>query len=63
VCSAFGTTGLSTGVTPNLSTGGKIIIIFLMFIGRIGIFSFLFLMRGNAKKDTYRQPKEKMIIG
>ncbi|KGX85907.1 hypothetical protein N783_13020 [Pontibacillus marinus BH030004 = DSM 16465] len=64
VCSAFGTTGLSMGITSDLSTVGKvIIIIILMFIGRIGIFSFLFLMRGNSKKDSYHQPKEKMIIG
>ncbi|WP_026569624.1 TrkH family potassium uptake protein [Sediminibacillus sp. JSM 1682029] len=63
VCSAFGTTGLSMGITPDLSTAGKIIIIFLMFIGRIGIFSFLFLLRGRVTKDIYHYPKERVIIG
>ncbi|SDK08789.1 TrkH family potassium uptake protein [Sediminibacillus albus] len=63
VCSAFGTTGLSMGITPDLSTPGKCIIIFLMFVGRIGIFSFLFLMRGRVTKDIYHYPKEKVIIG
>lgn len=63
VCSAFGTTGLSMGITPELSTGGKAVIIFLMFVGRIGIFSFLFLIRGTKDKERYHLPKEKVIIG
>jgi potassium uptake TrkH family protein len=63
VCSAFGTTGLSMGITAELSVGGKIIIMLLMFIGRIGIFSFLFLIRGETKKEHYHYPKEKVIIG
>ncbi|WP_249872173.1 TrkH family potassium uptake protein [Oceanobacillus saliphilus] len=63
VFSAFGTTGLSLGITPELSTAGKCIIIFLMFVGRIGIFSFLFLIRGKVSKDNYHYPREKMIIG
>lgn len=63
VSSAFGTTGLSMGITPYLSIGGKIIIIALMFIGRIGIFSFLFLIRGKGNEESYRYPREKMIIG
>ncbi|MFD1039685.1 TrkH family potassium uptake protein [Virgibacillus byunsanensis] len=63
VSSAFGTTGLSMGITPELSTAGKCVIIFLMFVGRIGIFSFLFLIRGKATTDKYHYPKEKVIIG
>ncbi|MFB4168995.1 TrkH family potassium uptake protein [Virgibacillus sp. JSM 102003] len=63
VCSAFGTTGLSMGITSELSTIGKCVIIFMMFVGRIGIFSFLFLMRGRETRDLYHYPKEKVIIG
>ncbi|MDC3413572.1 TrkH family potassium uptake protein [Terrihalobacillus insolitus] len=63
VTSAFGTTGLSMGITADLSMFGKIIIIFLMFVGRIGIFSFLFLMRGKETPDLYHYPTEKVIIG
>ncbi|WP_421380980.1 TrkH family potassium uptake protein [Bacillus salacetis] len=63
VCSAFGTTGLSMGITTELGTAGKWIIIALMFIGRIGIFSFLFLIRGKAVKESYHYPKERVIIG
>ena len=40
VCSAFGTTGLSLGITSDLTVFGKCIIMVVMFIGRIGIPSF-----------------------
>lgn len=63
VCSAFGTTGLSMGITPELSTAGKLIIIFLMFVGRIGIISFLFLLKKEERKAEYHYPKERIIIG
>src|SRR5690625_1626171 len=63
VFSAFGTAGLSLGITAGLSTFGRIVIMLLMFIGRIGIFSFLFLIRGEPNKDLYRYPKAKMLIG
>ena len=62
-CSAFGTTGLSMGITSDLHSIGKIIIIGLMFIGRIGIFSFLFILRGRVTPENYRYPREPMIIG
>lgn len=63
VCSAFGTTGLSMGITPELSTIGKIIIMILMFIGRIGILTFLYLLGTKEKKDNIHYPKERVIIG
>ncbi|MFC4389007.1 TrkH family potassium uptake protein [Gracilibacillus marinus] len=63
VTSAFGTTGLSMGITPDLSTFGKVLIMCLMFIGRIGIFSFLFLIRGDASQDKFHYPTERVIIG
>ena len=63
VSSAFGTTGLSMGITPDLSVFGKSVIMVLMFIGRIGLFSFIFLIRGKETKDIYHYPKENVIIG
>jgi Trk-type K+ transport system membrane component len=63
VCSAFGTTGLSMGITPDLSTVGKVVIMILMFIGRIGILSFLYLLGTKERKDNYHFPKERVIIG
>ncbi len=63
VTSAFGTTGLSMGITPDLSTAGKLVIIVLMFVGRIGIISFLLIIRGPAAAEHYRYPRERVIIG
>jgi potassium uptake TrkH family protein len=63
VCSAFGTNGLSMGITPDLSSIGKMIIIVIMFIGRIGILSFLFLISTKGKEPNFHYPKERIIIG
>jgi potassium uptake TrkH family protein len=63
VASAFGTTGLSMGITPELSTIGKMIIILLMFIGRIGILSFITIISKPGADDSYHYPREKVIIG
>ncbi len=63
VCSAFGTTGLSMGITPELSNIGKIIIILLMFIGRIGILSFIFIISKRGTEANYHYPKERINIG
>lgn len=63
VSSAFGTTGLSLGITEELSLFGKTIIILLMFIGRIGIISFLLTFTRNQEEDAYHYPTERVIIG
>lgn len=63
VSSAFGTTGLSMGITPELSPLGKIIITALMFIGRIGILSFIFLFSRSKNEINYHYPKERIIVG
>ncbi|MFC5772922.1 TrkH family potassium uptake protein [Ectobacillus antri] len=63
VASAFGTTGLSLGITGELSTAGKLLLTVLMFIGRIGIFSLLFLVRNKVLREAYHYPIEKVIIG
>ncbi|PAV28795.1 Ktr system potassium uptake protein D [Virgibacillus profundi] len=61
--SAFGTVGLSLGITDEISTFSKIILMILMFIGRIGIITFLFIFKNNRKSGKYHYPKEKIIIG
>src|SRR5690606_26205564 len=63
VASAFGTCGASMGITPNLTTFGKWMLIILMFIGRIGILSFLFILSSNDKAPDFQYPKERVIIG
>ncbi len=63
ITSAFGTAGMSQGITANLSTAGKFIMMILMFIGRVGLISFLYSLGGKANKAQYRYPKERVIIG
>lgn len=65
ITSAFGTCGMSLGITSDLSVVGKIIIIILMFIGRVGLISFLYTLGGGGrgKKSGFHYPKERVIIG
>ncbi|MCP3026317.1 TrkH family potassium uptake protein [Halobacillus sp. A5] len=63
VCSAFGTVGLSLGITPELTSFAKVLIMILMFIGRIGILTFLFSFHNDRKKSKYHFPKERILIG
>lgn len=63
VCSAFGTTGLSMGITPELSGAGKMILIVMMVIGRIGIINLLLFLKKDDRIITYHYPKERIIIG
>lgn len=64
VTSAFGTVGLSLGITSELTTFSKILLMILMFIGRIGVVTFLFTFRDESNDiNRIRYPKERMIIG
>lgn len=64
VASAFGTTGLSLGITPELGLVGKLVIALLMFIGRIGMLYTLLLFIPKERQDFgYKYPSEKIIIG
>ena len=66
VFSAFGTVGVTTGVTPYLSLGSKIVICILMFIGRLGPITFFQLLGSKMRledKGSYRYVEEDFIIG
>ena len=66
VFSAFGTVGVSTGVTPYLSVGSKIVICFLMFIGRLGPITFFQLLGSKMRLDEgskYHYVEEDFLIG
>lgn len=63
VTSAFGTVGLSTGITSNLSTPGKIMIIITMFAGRLGPLTLAFVLGQRKVKALYKNPEGKVIIG
>ncbi len=62
VISAFSTVGLTTGVTASLSPAGKSIIIIMMFLGRIGLLTFLFTFLRLKSEGKYRFSEENIII-
>jgi trk system potassium uptake protein TrkH len=61
--SAFGTVGLSTGITPQLSIVGKYVIIVLMFIGRVGPLTLLAAAAQRARKVQVEYPRGEILIG
>jgi trk system potassium uptake protein TrkH len=64
VVSAFGTTGLSAGITDKLSLCGKIVIIVAMIAGRIGIVTVLIMMlTSNEKKRRVKYPEARIFVG
>ncbi|MCA9858845.1 MAG: TrkH family potassium uptake protein [Thermomicrobiales bacterium] len=63
VISAFATVGLSTGVTPELPLSAKLILIALMFIGRLGPFAVASSLALRERHLLYELPKERPIIG
>ncbi len=62
VVSAFGTAGLSTGITSELGTAGRLIVIVLMFIGRLGAFTLLSIWINRPEKNA-RYTEETLTIG
>jgi len=63
VISAFSTVGLSTGLTSELSRWGKLILIFTMFIGRVGPLALGLAMTQISQKENYRHTQERVTIG
>ena len=62
--SAFGTAGLSTGITPYLSAPGKICISLMMFFGRLGPMSLVYAMAGKVEKpEIYLVEDRSVIVG
>ncbi len=61
--SAFSTVGLSTGITADIPRAGQLVLIFLMFIGRIGPIIFATALALKNRKLLYELPKERPIIG
>jgi len=61
--SAFGTVGLSTGITAMLSDAGKIIIILSMFIGRIGPLTLALALSTRVKYTKYKYAEANIMIG
>ena len=61
--SAFGTVGLSTGITPGLSVAGRIIVTCTMFIGRLGPLTLALGLIQRQKTTAYSYPEEMVRIG
>lgn len=61
--SAFGTVGLSTGITTELSNGGRLIVIALMFAGRVGPITLGAALAMREHRRLYKLPEERPIIG
>lgn len=61
--SAFGTVGLTTGVTQQLTFAGKIVIIITMYCGRVGPLTVILALLNKKKKKGYRYPEGKILIG
>jgi len=61
--SALGTVGLSCGITPSLTTAGKLIIIITMLIGRLGPLTLLAVLTFNIKPARYNYPTEPVVVG
>ena len=63
IMSAFGTCGLSLGASGDGNDFTKVVLMILMFIGRVGLISFIIMIGGRKDPVMYNYPKEKIQIG
>jgi trk system potassium uptake protein len=61
--SAFGTVGLSVGATAKLNAPGKLIIILLMYVGRVGLLTMAFAIAGRTRRHAPHYAEENIMIG
>jgi len=61
--SALGTVGLSTGITPTFGSAGKVVVIVLMYVGRIGLLSFALALVKRSRSTSLRYPAEDVVVG
>lgn len=65
VVSAFGTVGLTAGVTPLLSAASRLILIFVMYVGRVGLLTLVVALAMRSRKEdaNIRYPEERFMVG
>lgn len=64
VVSAFGTVGLTTGITPHLTSFSKLVLIFIMYAGRVGVMSIaLAIAFRNPNGNVLKYPEGKIMVG
>nr|WP_229521822.1 TrkH family potassium uptake protein [Paenibacillus monticola] len=61
--SAFGTSGITMGLTTELTAIGKVLVIILMFVGRIGPLTLAYALKPKNSKELYRYPEGNITIG
>lgn len=61
--SALGTVGLSVGITADLGESARLIVIMLMFVGRIGLLTFALALVSRERPTTMRHPVEEVVVG
>lgn len=61
--SAFGTVGLSTGITNSLPAAGQYLLVLVMLAGRVGPITFVVALALRQRSRAYRYPEERPIIG
>ncbi|MEW9854020.1 TrkH family potassium uptake protein [Novosphingobium sp. M1R2S20] len=61
--SAFATVGLSTGITADLSPASQVLLVLLMFVGRVGTITFATALALAPRTLKYRYPEEQPIVG
>jgi trk system potassium uptake protein TrkH len=63
VFSALGTVGLSLGMTPQLSASGKLLIVLVMFYGRVGPLAVAYGLVRPTREHGVRLPASRMMVG
>ena len=63
VGSALGTVGVSTGVTPTLQSGSRLVLVATMFLGRVGSVTLVAALAGTSNKANYEYPEERIVLG
>jgi trk system potassium uptake protein len=63
VVSAFGTVGLSMGITADLSPVSKLVLVATMYIGRVGILLLIAALLGDPKSTAISYPEESLLVG
>jgi trk system potassium uptake protein len=63
VVSAFGTVGLSMGITADLTPVSKLVLVATMYIGRVGILLLISALLGDPKSTAIRYPEESLLVG
>lgn len=63
VISAYGTVGLSRGITPALSEMGKLTIMFTMVFGKIGPLTMIYVFSNRSSTNAYREAEENILVG